>query len=73
MLRLEGETGSIEVSAEQERLLRAMSDAAVCHALNRGRDPWVLAVVRERWPHIQLHPSAGWVYHPDLHNPGEST
>ena len=35
MLRLEGETGSIEVSAEQERLLRAMS---AYHAPNGDRD-----------------------------------
>ena len=67
MLRLESPSGSIELLPEQERVLRSMSDAAVCRALNSGRDPWVLAVVRERWPHIQLHPSAGWVYYPDFH------
>jgi hypothetical protein len=71
MLRLESDTGSIELSAEQERTLRSMSDAAVCRALNRGRDPWVLAVIRER-PNIHLQPGAGWVYYPDLHSPGES-
>lgn len=60
MLRLESATGSIELSAEQERALRSMSDAEVCRALNRGGDPFVLAVVKER-PQILLHPSAGWV------------
>jgi len=64
MLRLESNTGSVELSAEQERALRSMSDAAVCRALNRGRDPFVLAVVKER-PQIHLHPSAGWVYYPE--------
>lgn len=64
MLRLESTTGSIELSAEQERILRSMSDADVCRALNRGRDPFVLAVIKER-PQIQLHPSAGWAYYPE--------
>lgn len=64
MLRLEGETGSIELLPEQERVLRALSDAAVCRALNRGGDPFVLAVIKER-PTIRLHPGAGWVYYPD--------
>ena len=61
MLRLESDSGSIELSAEQERTLRAMSDDAVCRALNRGRDPFVLAALKER-PQIHLHPRAGWIY-----------
>jgi hypothetical protein len=63
MLRLETHTGSIELSAEQERVLRSMSDAAVCRALNRGADPLVVAVIKER-SQIQPHPSPGWVYYP---------
>jgi hypothetical protein len=64
MLRLESTTGSIELSAEQERGLRSMSDAAVCRALNRGGDPFLFAALKER-PQIHLHPSAGWVYYPE--------
>lgn len=64
MLRLESDTGSIELSAEQERGLRSLSDAELCHALNRGRDPFVFAALKER-PQIHLHPSAGWVYYPE--------
>lgn len=62
MLRLESTSGSIELSAEQERSLRSMSDADVCRALNRGRDPFIFAALKER-PQIQLHPSAGWIYY----------
>jgi hypothetical protein len=62
MLRLDSDTGSIELSAEQERGLRAMSDADVCRALNRGGDPFVFAALKER-PRIQLHPSVGWIYY----------
>jgi hypothetical protein len=66
MLRLDTPTGSLELSADQERALRAMSDADVCRELNCGHDLYVFAVLKER-PQIQLHPAAGWVYYPAEH------
>jgi hypothetical protein len=66
MLKLETSTGSLELSADQERAVRSMTDAEVCRALNRGSDPFVLAALKER-PQIQLHPAAGWIYSSSPH------
>lgn len=61
MLRLDTPTGSLELSADQERAVRSMTDADLCRELNRGNDPFVFAALKER-PQIHLHPAAGWVY-----------
>jgi hypothetical protein len=59
MLRLETPTGSMELSAEQERQVRSMSDSAVCRAMNAGADLFVFAALKER-PHITFDRVNGW-------------
>lgn len=59
MLKLDTPTGSVELSADQERAMRAMTDADVCRELNRGGDPFIFAVLKER-PQIHLNSSARW-------------
>jgi len=60
VLKLDTPTGSLELSADQERAVRSMTDAEVCRALNHGSDPFVWVALKER-PQIQRHPAAGWI------------
>lgn len=50
MLRFHASTGSIEATADQERRVRGLSDAALCHELNTSPNPdlFALAVLKER-------------------------
>jgi hypothetical protein len=59
MLKVKSSSGSIELSAEQERHVRGLDDEAICRALNRGVDVYVCAVLSER-PLIRYTPNRGW-------------
>jgi len=59
MLKIRCTTGSIELTPDQERRVRALDDASVCRALNAGVDVYVCAVLRER-PQIGFTPERGW-------------
>jgi hypothetical protein len=63
MLRIHSDTGSIELTATQERAVRSLSDASVCEALNRGSNIYVHAVICER-PALRFSPVTGWYFVP---------
>jgi hypothetical protein len=60
MLRIETPTGSLELSATEERTVRSMSDADICRELNNGERLFMFAALKER-PNIRLHPTRGWI------------
>ena len=60
MLRLRTPTGSLELTAEEERQVRGMSDWELCVALNRTAQLHHFAAVSER-PNLLFAPRRGWI------------
>lgn len=59
MLKVHSDSGSLELTADQERHVRGLDDLSLCQALNTGLDVYVCAVVPER-PQIHFVPGLGW-------------
>lgn len=65
MLRFVGLTGTLEASADDERRVRALSDAELCFELNYSESPdlFAIAALKER-PHIHFDARYGLVVEP---------
>ncbi len=61
MLRFVGCTGTLEASADDEKRVRALSDAELCLELNFSESPdlFAFAALKER-PHIRFDARYGW-------------